>query len=349
MITFLCSCGHKYDVPNKYAGKKVRCKHCNNTSVVPTPNTDSPRTTPPERGVPPCNECSDPESDNNQESNSSPAIPAWTWYLFGTLGISCVGFLLWVFAIRDTWEIDHYEEIFQTTREIKSFVNDKNFNSAQDKYNQLNSLIGGRTLNDDVLQQAVISAQNEYETLGQQIRRQAELVQQEKRKRELEEQRKEALAEEQRQMVLAEAERERKNEEALEEALRQKQIAEKRRQQRVADAERERQQKTEASEQQLSISLHDAARTGLARILYAPSTARIHASFHYKKVSYAELTNTSKQLLDSIRRNPGDSDYYLAWGDVDAQNRYGATLTQGWIFEIAVTTYGAVALDGGIL
>ena len=35
MISFTCSCGHKYDVSEKYAGKKVKCKHCNSILRVP--------------------------------------------------------------------------------------------------------------------------------------------------------------------------------------------------------------------------------------------------------------------------------------------------------------------------
>ncbi|MEM6314138.1 MAG: ubiquitin-conjugating enzyme E2 [Planctomycetota bacterium] len=38
MISFRCAtCGHKFDVPDRLAGKKARCKHCQASIVVPQP------------------------------------------------------------------------------------------------------------------------------------------------------------------------------------------------------------------------------------------------------------------------------------------------------------------------
>jgi hypothetical protein len=38
MIEFLCKeCGHKYQVADKYAGKKARCKKCMYTTIIPQP------------------------------------------------------------------------------------------------------------------------------------------------------------------------------------------------------------------------------------------------------------------------------------------------------------------------
>lgn len=42
MIKFKCSkCGWHLDVPAEYAGKRVRCKNCNEISVVSTSQTQS--------------------------------------------------------------------------------------------------------------------------------------------------------------------------------------------------------------------------------------------------------------------------------------------------------------------
>jgi len=42
MIKFQCGkCGWQLDVPAEYAGKRVRCKNCNEISVVPTSQTQS--------------------------------------------------------------------------------------------------------------------------------------------------------------------------------------------------------------------------------------------------------------------------------------------------------------------
>lgn len=42
MITFQCTgCGHQYNIPEEYAGKKVRCKQCGKISFVPIPDTDT--------------------------------------------------------------------------------------------------------------------------------------------------------------------------------------------------------------------------------------------------------------------------------------------------------------------
>lgn len=41
MTTFDCSgCGHQYQVSEKYAGKKVRCKKCNTINIIPGDNSD---------------------------------------------------------------------------------------------------------------------------------------------------------------------------------------------------------------------------------------------------------------------------------------------------------------------
>ena len=40
MISFRCaSCGHRFDVPEKFAGRKARCKHCDTTLVIPAPTS----------------------------------------------------------------------------------------------------------------------------------------------------------------------------------------------------------------------------------------------------------------------------------------------------------------------
>jgi DNA-directed RNA polymerase subunit RPC12/RpoP len=37
MIRFDCfKCGHSYRVPDKYAGKRVRCKECSEINLVPS-------------------------------------------------------------------------------------------------------------------------------------------------------------------------------------------------------------------------------------------------------------------------------------------------------------------------
>ena len=37
MIIFdCCKCGHSYSVPDKYAGKRVRCKECGEINLVPS-------------------------------------------------------------------------------------------------------------------------------------------------------------------------------------------------------------------------------------------------------------------------------------------------------------------------
>src|SRR5437660_11518719 len=35
-IKFSCECGKAYKVPDKFAGKRVRCKHCGETVAVPS-------------------------------------------------------------------------------------------------------------------------------------------------------------------------------------------------------------------------------------------------------------------------------------------------------------------------
>lgn len=36
MINFKCTkCGHSYNVPDEYAGKKVRCKDCQTVNSIP--------------------------------------------------------------------------------------------------------------------------------------------------------------------------------------------------------------------------------------------------------------------------------------------------------------------------
>lgn len=41
MISFKCSqCGHKFSAPDDYAGKKARCKNCEQVNVIPAPEKE---------------------------------------------------------------------------------------------------------------------------------------------------------------------------------------------------------------------------------------------------------------------------------------------------------------------
>jgi hypothetical protein len=234
MISFKCSgCEYLYDVPEKYAGKRVRCKHCNEVLIVPTPNTNANQIKPSVLCTSTFNESPDPASDNDsvkQDSGSISAIPMWTWCLFGAFGLIFVAFLLWMFVIRDTWEIDHYQEISQITLEVKSSVNNSDFNSATEKYHKLKSLIGNRALINEDLKQTVTVALNEYETLRKEKERQVELAQQAKKRLEFEAKIVEIERQKVRAEALAEAERQR---DALAKAERQRYLVEERKQRQV--------------------------------------------------------------------------------------------------------------------
>jgi hypothetical protein len=41
MITFSCSCGKKYQLPDRLAGREVRCNQCGNALIIPTPELTS--------------------------------------------------------------------------------------------------------------------------------------------------------------------------------------------------------------------------------------------------------------------------------------------------------------------
>jgi len=211
MILFHCQgCGHKYEVPDKYAGKKVRCKECNEIFIVPIRNEDKHQMMQLEHRKPITNKSAEQAFENNhyhQQSYSASTIPIWIWCLFGVLGVSFISFVLYMLVFRDTWEIDHYREISQMISEAKSFVDDKDFESGAVKYSELNNLVGNRELKDKNLKQEVATALNNYETLKKIIhkekKRQAEQALLEKQRRK--------DAEEKRRM--AEAERQRKIEE----------------------------------------------------------------------------------------------------------------------------------------
>lgn len=213
MIAFSCTCGHKYNVSEKYAGKKVRCKECSEIFIIPILNRDKHQAKPLEYSNPIINEYANEAFEGghcSQRSGPTSTTPTWIWYFFGVVGIFVVSLMLWVFVFRDTWEIDNLMKISRMISEAKSLVAEKDLILADRKYDELSALIGNRELKNENLKQDILIALNEHETVKNIIRkekeRQAEMARLEEQRRKIAEEKK-RQAEEERQRRIAEEER----------------------------------------------------------------------------------------------------------------------------------------------
>jgi len=164
MIKFDCQmCGHNYQVPDKYAGKKVRCKECNEIFIVPILNDDKHQT------VQLKHYGSIADKPAKQPCSVS-VTPIRAWCLFGVLGVFFISFVLYMFVFRDTWEIDHYSELSNLIRDASRYYQAEEYQLGIKKYDKLCFLIGDRELKKEELRKLYSEMQGRYAPLKKKIR-----------------------------------------------------------------------------------------------------------------------------------------------------------------------------------
>lgn len=127
MLAFQCSCGHRYKVPDQYAGKKTKCKKCGTTLTVPIPakhkSTSQVRKTEADSLTLTCEKCEKDVPQNTTfevegrqvckacfltTSTRSPGLGNWQWALIagGVLLSGAVAVLIWVVVSADIKDSD---------------------------------------------------------------------------------------------------------------------------------------------------------------------------------------------------------------------------------------------------
>ncbi len=158
MVTFYCSgCGHQYDVPDNYVGKKVRCKKCNTINrIIPVPEVfEEPEGTSPAYTI---------QSGDTSDSEYR-GLPKPLLYSFIGLGIVLISIFLYVFVFRDTWELDNSLKISQMIREAKQDYDFKKYDEGLKKYEELGAFIGKREFKQDGLRHDYLDLTEKYEQI----------------------------------------------------------------------------------------------------------------------------------------------------------------------------------------
>ncbi|HBG26724.1 MAG: hypothetical protein A2Y10_01365 [Planctomycetes bacterium GWF2_41_51] len=135
MIKFSCKCGKNYNVEEKYAGKNVRCKKCNNFIIVPQNKTSDKKLSAIGNHQ---------VSEYNQTTMTIP--PKLVLGFFSIVGLLLVFFLIWFYFLRDTWERDNYNRIYEMSSQADSKIVAKDFYAALDIYEDILTILGNRKI-----------------------------------------------------------------------------------------------------------------------------------------------------------------------------------------------------------
>lgn len=210
-------------MPDKYAGKKVRCKKCNEIFVAPQTDQNEDHMIQLDDYDHLINEPTANITEEKQpspQSDTSSSMPLWTWCLLGFLGLCFISFVLYMLVFRDTWERDHYSEISGMIRETQSYIYEEDLESATNLYNQLSDLIAGRHIKKENLKENFANVKAEYEMFKGKI------------EKERKEEKRIALAKAEEERKIAEEE---KREKQLSETKKMKEDDESKRKQEVLD------------------------------------------------------------------------------------------------------------------
>ena len=89
------------------------------------------------------------------------------WALIGGVGlpiVGVIGFCVWFFGIRDTWELDHHVEIVALADETASFARVGKAAEATASNEKLSQLLNGRVIQDQALKTAIEDATSATKT-----------------------------------------------------------------------------------------------------------------------------------------------------------------------------------------
>lgn len=211
MIHITCQCGKNYEVPEQYAGKKVRCKKCNSKMQIPSVENEDSAVIMAE-----IVETSDIESSSPKKQSivtkmsENTGLPEPLIYLFVSLGIIIVVSLLYIFVFRDTWETANYSKLSQLIREAEQHYNHEEYEEGLKKFDELwrfTHYEGRRALyelKNEELRKKACDIQGKYlryeEKIEAEEEKQAELARQEEARRQAEEKAKADAAEKERKL-----------------------------------------------------------------------------------------------------------------------------------------------------
>jgi len=170
MITFRCSgCRYDYSVPAKYAGKKVRCKKCNRMNLIPLSSSDPLQS----NNLEPCLQASQKYDNSRTCAHEAHAltishqdtggIPKPAIIVIASLVVLLLGFFLYMFVLRNTWEIDNYSNIYDLSHSGSDLILSGAFAEGFSQYEDLFALVGSKELKDADLRHLLETAKEHYE------------------------------------------------------------------------------------------------------------------------------------------------------------------------------------------
>ena len=181
MIKFRCSkCGKSYKAPDNYIGKALKCKKCGHHEQI-TADSVLFLDEDPHEQVEKAHETAEilklaqAETHADNVSDKTSIVESYrpleeyppptlisrinifsdTKRLLIVGGIVIVVLLVCLLMFRDTWEVDNFDKIIQLEKEADQYVNEKSFENAIIKYNELFALINDNTLVIDTLTRRV--------------------------------------------------------------------------------------------------------------------------------------------------------------------------------------------------
>jgi len=174
LIKIRCnSCNKKIGVPVKFALKKIKCPKCGDVNAIPEfniTNNDINELTP----LSMLNDLeiqNDPSSESNiipeynqllVENGTNKGLPKWYRYTGISLGVLVIGFFLWLFIFRDTWEADNSKAIGQLNYEASVLLYKGEIRKGLDTYEELFALVGNRELKYNSIKDTLIEANELY-------------------------------------------------------------------------------------------------------------------------------------------------------------------------------------------
>jgi tetratricopeptide (TPR) repeat protein len=155
-------------VPDEYAGKKVRCKKCGSLNVIPQGSAKQLPHMELESDIQVGQDYHSSHSYDYDERNITSSqqekggVPKPAIFTLATMVVLFMGFLVYMFVFRDTWEIDNYARMDELYIEGSNLIAIEEFTAGLDKYEELIGFVGDRDLRDQRLKEYHRKAQEEY-------------------------------------------------------------------------------------------------------------------------------------------------------------------------------------------
>lgn len=138
------SCSRRYSQPKKALGRRVRCLQCNFEFLIrdAVQHSAMPVEEP-------------PKHTNDANRFSSILVLTFAW---GSLVAISISFLIYWFAYRDTWDIDHYSAICERCEVVHDAIARSDDDAASIAYEELYLFIEGHKIQNHDLKGRINSA-----------------------------------------------------------------------------------------------------------------------------------------------------------------------------------------------